>query len=96
MRQPACSYAENPEDLGVHDHKETIERQGQPYVDEPVIVRPKANIMQRAVTLALGARPQEPKPLTIGYNRVKLRWMQPDGKGGLMPKYQNREKKRGD
>jgi hypothetical protein len=67
------------------DLKTSIEKDGQPYVDEAVIAKPKSvSVIHENVAYIFGSR--LPRPITIGYNRVKLRWMKPDGKGGLVPK----------
>jgi len=29
---------------------------------------------------------REPRPVVLRYERVRLRWMVPDGKGGLKPR----------
>lgn len=64
--------------------KTAIEREGQPYVDDPVYVRPNpVSLIQASVARAFGIR--LPVPLQIGYERVRLRWRKPDGKGGLRP-----------
>jgi len=73
--------------------KTTIERDGQRYVDEPILVRPKPeqrSRIQNAVQAALdpqGFFAERPRaPITVGHERVLLRWMKPDGKGGLVPR----------
>lgn len=78
--------------------KTTIERDGQRFVDEPIVVRPKQerrSKVELAVQAALDPkgmfleRPRQ--PIVVGHERVLLRWMTPDGKGGLKP----REKRHG-
>ena len=63
--------------------KTDVERHGQAYVDEPILVHPKITPLGAEVMKAFGRAP--PKPVTIGHDRVRLRWMKPDGKGGLVP-----------
>jgi hypothetical protein len=60
---------------------QAITHQGQEFYDEPVKVWPTP--IASSVQKALGARPS--LPVTVGYERVKLRWMKPDGQGGLVP-----------
>lgn len=55
---------------------------GQPYVDEAVYA--KLTPMDQSIRAALNK--EMPKPIEIGRERVKLRWWEPDGKGGLRPK----------
>lgn len=65
--------------------KTTIEEEGQPYVDEPMYAQPKVvSMIEKSVASASGRRLAS--PIFIGYERVYLRWMKPDGKGGLVPK----------
>ena len=75
------------------DLKTTITKDGQRYVDEPVLVQPKREARSRlshAVQAALdpqGQYAERPRaPITVGHERVLLRWMKPDGKGGLVPR----------
>lgn len=65
--------------------KTGITSDSQRFYDEPINVLPIrisalemsiANIFKRAL----------PKPICTGHNRVQLRWMTPDGHGGLVPK----------
>ena len=63
-----------------------IEREGQQYVDEPVKVRPQQrSAIELSVAAAFGNK-GGPQTITIGHQRVRLRWMKPDGKGGLVPR----------
>ena len=55
---------------------------GQPYVDEPVYTKPKK--MRNAIR-SVFKLPLWPDIL-VAYNHVKLRWMKPDGNGGLVPR----------
>lgn len=73
--------------------KTTITHDGQRYVDEPIVVHPKSEPgawLRAAVQAALdpkgffAERPRE--PIVIGHERVQLRWMTPDGHGGLKPR----------
>ena len=59
--------------------KPNIEREGQPYVHEPVYVdpRPKSAIEQ-AVASALGTYQRLP-PIQVGWHKTMLRWLKPDG-----------------
>jgi hypothetical protein len=75
----------------------TIDREGQKFVDQPVYVlvseakklaleinaifRPK-----KASTPALRLQPRIEQ--LSHYERFRLRWMQPDGRGGLVPKHE--------
>ena len=70
--------------------KPTITKPGQAYFDDPVYVLPKeekTDPMKLAVQLACGgALPEVKKPVLVGHERIPLRWMKPDGKGGLVPR----------
>ena len=63
-------------------------REGQPFVDDPVLVHPKpVNVpMLAAVAEAFGVKPEIREPIVVNTERVRLRWMKPDGRGGLVPK----------
>lgn len=68
--------------------KTTIE-DGQPYYDKPVIAAPKIlnKPLDMAVSAALnGGKAKIPPRITLGHQRVRLRWMKPDGKGRLVPR----------
>lgn len=66
--------------------RERIERVGQLYVDEPIVATPwKPSAIEASVAAAFGVKAQK-KPIVVGHERVRLRWMKPDGKGGLVPK----------
>ena len=68
------------------DLKTTITNDGQQYVDDPIVVRQKTpSTIEWSVAAAFG-QPRVHLPITIGHERVQLRWMKPDGKGGLVPK----------
>lgn len=63
--------------------------EGQPFLDEPVRIYPKVKpTIQASVEAAFNPNGylQNFKPITVRHERVKLRWMKPDGKGGLVPK----------
>lgn len=75
-----------------------VTREGQPYVDEPIEVRPRKEAMPSPIGMAVAAafgedKPKVPQPITVGYELVRLRWMRPDGKGGLTPKNLNQGEK---
>ena len=60
-----------------------IRKDGQPYFDEPIYVRPKRiSLIEKSVAYAF-KRPL-PQPIKVGHERIELRWMKPDGKGGLV------------
>lgn len=56
--------------------------EGAKYFDRPVYVEPRP--MENSLSVAFGS-PSKPAVL-VGHERVRLRWMKPDGKGGLVPK----------
>jgi hypothetical protein len=76
-----------------HELKTTIESTGQRYLDEPVHMEISlAKPVALAVNMAYAKVPRGPRIQAVirgisHYNRVPLRWMKPDGKGGLVPKY---------
>lgn len=53
----------------------TITREGQPFVDDPIVIHqsPIAQAVAHAFDQTL------PPPITVGYERVRLRWVNPDG-----------------
>lgn len=66
--------------------KTTIEKDGQRYVDEPIVVRPKpSNRLALSVQAAFDPKApfRQPQPIVVGHERVRLRWVTPDGKGGM-------------
>lgn len=66
--------------------KPQITRDLQRYVDEPIVVRPcRPSGVALAVAAAFGRSLARP-PITVGYERVLLRWVKPDGRGGLVPR----------
>jgi hypothetical protein len=59
--------------------KPTIQRQGQKYVDDPIYIDAKqVSIIESSVARAFGRRAQK-RPLLVGHERVKLKWIKPDG-----------------
>lgn len=67
------------------DLKPVIKCAGQRYVDDPVVVKPKPiDPLERALAQAF-QRPLA-EPLTVGHERVFLRWMKPGKDGGLVPR----------
>lgn len=72
------------------DLKTHIAKPGQKYLDEPVYVLPKQepfDVMKASIALALGGEmPKAKPPILVRHERVTLRWMKPDGKGGLVPR----------
>lgn len=74
-----------------HPLKTTITKDAQRYVDEPVYVNPKVekgpSILELSVAAAFNGgqvpHARSRKPILVGYERVRLRWVTPDGKGGL-------------
>jgi hypothetical protein len=71
------------------DVKTTITRDGQRYVDEPILARPKpASRVELSVQAAFDPQglKRRPTPIVVGHERVMLRWVTPDGKGGLKPR----------
>lgn len=67
-----------------------IKKDGQAYYDDPVYVAPKREQRDRlseAVAEVYGGPGWQPKaPIIVRHERVRLRWMKPDGKGGLVPR----------
>lgn len=75
--------------------KTVIAKEGQPYIDEPVYVEiSKAKPLALAINRALMRQKAATRGPHIApeikdlshYNRVQLRWLRPDGKGGLVPR----------
>lgn len=65
--------------------KTTITKEGQPYVDEPVFVSPKPELdttIAQVVRAIFGRPPL--RRILLGYQRTRLRWVKPDGKGGVV------------
>ena len=62
-----------------------IRRAGQPFYDEPVMARPKRkSFLELSLMEIFGSK--EKKSIVLGHERIRLRWMKPDGKGGLTQK----------
>ena len=63
---------------------QALERDGQAYLDDPIYAHPKKpNKIALSVGAALGSADAHAKSLKIAHKRVKLVWLDPDGKGGL-------------
>lgn len=61
-----------------------VSKDGQPFVDEYASPNEAGNVYEikpNPVAAAFGA-----KPVEVSFNRVLLRWMKPDGKGGVVPR----------
>ena len=61
-------------------------KDGQPYVDEPVYNTLNPKKLRKAIQQAMRVHISQPIKILIAYNHVKLRWMEPDGNGGLVPR----------
>jgi hypothetical protein len=71
----------------------SIEREGQPYVDEPVMVEVSKVVPLSLEVARICGRKIRPVIDTLShYNHVRLHWMRPDGRGGLVPRNQPRDK----
>jgi len=72
-----------------------ISHNSQKFVDQPVYAVPKkelTSIIARSISKAINHDvDRTQKPVIVGHERVELRWMEPDGKGGLKPKYPNKD-----
>lgn len=68
----------------------SVDYEGQPYVDEPIITYPNSQFtspIAESVSAAFnGGVPDIPLPIQTGWQMVRLKWMKPDGKGGLIPR----------
>lgn len=62
--------------------RESITKDGQAYVDEPIIVRPKTAPVADAVGQAFGAARKD--AITVAHERVRLQWMTTNKKGELV------------
>lgn len=69
-----------------------IRHAGQEFLDEPVFVAPKQRSELDRIFAAAFKQPPLPQPIQVGHERVRLQWMKPDGKGGLVPKRTNTPK----
>lgn len=72
----------------------TVQHDGQRYVDEPIYrdLRPREELrtdIAASVAAAFGHPQAKAIREVVGHERVRLRWMKPDGKGGLVPKNKN-------
>lgn len=67
-----------------------LERDGQPFYDDPIYAElKKENFSEIRLSVSAafnGGHPELPKRLLLRYQRINLRWMTPDGKGGLVPR----------
>lgn len=65
-----------------------VEYDGQPYFDEPIYryIKHALTDMQTAVRQVFGHHIPEPIRILERYEHTKLRWMKPDGNGGLTPR----------
>lgn len=66
--------------------KTTI-HEGQTYYDETVLAKPRADLrtpIADSVATIFGSH--QPTPIVVGHNRIRLRWVKPDGKGGVVPR----------
>lgn len=68
-----------------------VERVGQPYYDAEIAetILPKPEFRSQLtvhVGLLFGSQPLPPLRVVTGHERINLRWMRPDGKGGLVPR----------
>lgn len=74
-----------------YNKRTVIAKVGQKYVEDAVSIECKPT--QLAVTVALAFKDPDP-PLCLkrleGFSRTNLRWMKPDGQGGLIPKYKEK------
>lgn len=68
-----------------------ITKEGQQFYDRPIYntMRPRAEFVTPiARSVARAFKSQLPKVIVdlVGHERERLRWMKPDGKGGLVPR----------
>lgn len=61
--------------------KTVITKEGQPFVYEPVYVHPNLSKVGRVIGAAFESK--LPEPIVTHHERIRLRWVKPDGKGGL-------------
>jgi len=65
--------------------KDHIEREGQRFVDEAVYAMPKRRAtIEASVQQAFGR--EGAKPIVLGHERVRLRWMKPGPNGTVVPR----------
>lgn len=62
-----------------------IAREGQPVVDEPRYSTTHALPVAHGIASAFGREIPQAVQVFEGYDSTRLRWMKPDGKGGLEP-----------
>ena len=55
-----------------------IEKVGQKYLDEPIVVRPTASRIAKAVAVAINPEAPPRDSITVGHERVELKWVKPD------------------
>lgn len=82
---------ERPVNGPVPKNLKTSITDGQRYYDEPVYDELRANPLALAVNAAFSPVQGVPRVasrirILSHYNRVRLRWMKPDGRGGLVPR----------
>ena len=66
--------------------KPRIVEEGQDYWDRPIYAIPKRKRpIEVGVQVALKTW-RKPREVLLGHERERLRWMKPDGKGGLQPR----------
>jgi hypothetical protein len=59
----------------------------QVYWDRPIYAEPKRpSPIEAGVMSALGGTKKAPESILLGYERELIRWMKPDGRGGLVPR----------
>ena len=66
--------------------KTNITHVGQPYVDEPAVYYDPLPISQLDRHMAVIFKRKLPERIIAVYQKVNLRWMKPDGNGGLIPR----------
>lgn len=60
-----------------------IAKEGQSYLDRPVVAEPK-RISPAAAAVQDAFNAPVSKPLMLGYERVRLNWMRPNSNGDLV------------
>jgi len=71
---------------GFKHRRDSIGFDGQKYVDKAVYRPVSKPLPLSPIEEALGCKPARPLEELSHYERVRLRWMKPDGKGGLVPR----------
>jgi len=64
-----------------------IKREGQKRIDDPQYSATHALPLAHGIAAAFGREIPQTVQVFEGYDSTRLRWMKPDGKGGLEPKY---------